>query len=241
MQQTNSTPMTPEDSKPTCFYCGQILTRDVPISTAGLHVFHRYRGDCTTATSARIAQLEAQLAEAQKSKAELEEAIREDVEAEIEDEARHWDKDCARELYKLAKETGFEWEIDGDPADTIGDHISLTIADLRQQVKHYAALAAQQAEVFRQIYKDAHSVRLQMQDGGIYRQDTIGLILTAAGKKYTDVEQWLAQQIAKAKAEELENLRDWINKEVGPDDARDDIRRACLNRAARIRKEAGIA
>lgn len=39
-------------------------------------------------------------------------------------------------------------------------------------------------------------------------------------------------------ANELENLRDHIQEHIGPDDARDDIRRICWNRAKDLRAEA---
>ena len=42
----------------------------------------------------------------------------------------------------------------------------------------------------------------------------------------------------RATANELESLRDHIQAEVGPDDARDEIRRVCLNRAKDLRDEA---
>lgn len=42
----------------------------------------------------------------------------------------------------------------------------------------------------------------------------------------------------RATAKELETLRDHIQTEIGPDDARDDIRRVCLNRAKDLREEA---
>lgn len=42
----------------------------------------------------------------------------------------------------------------------------------------------------------------------------------------------------RATAKELESLRDHIQEYIGPDDARDDIRRICLNRAKDLREEA---
>lgn len=49
----------------------------------------------------------------------------------------------------------------------------------------------------------------------------------------------LKSEALRSTAAELEVLRDYIQSEVSPDDARDDIRRICLNRAKDLRDEAG--
>lgn len=46
---------------------------------------------------------------------------------------------------------------------------------------------------------------------------------------------WLAQREREAAAEELDILRDHIQEYIGPDDARDEIRRICANRIADLR------
>jgi hypothetical protein len=51
---------------------------------------------------------------------------------------------------------------------------------------------------------------------------------------------WLAQQRREAAAEELEMLRDHIQEYIGPDDARDEIRRICANRIADLRAGKGV-
>ena len=48
----------------------------------------------------------------------------------------------------------------------------------------------------------------------------------------------LKSEALRATASELESLRDHIQTEIGPDDARDDIRRVCLNRAKDLRETA---
>lgn len=53
--------------------------------------------------------------------------------------------------------------------------------------------------------------------------------------------EWLSARDARMKregaAEELERLRDHIQEYIGPDDARDDIRRICASRANDLREE----
>jgi chromosome segregation ATPase len=51
---------------------------------------------------------------------------------------------------------------------------------------------------------------------------------------------WLAQDRREAAAEELEGLRDHIQEYIGPDDARDEIRRICANRIADLRAGKGV-
>ena len=48
----------------------------------------------------------------------------------------------------------------------------------------------------------------------------------------------LKSEALRATASELESLRDHIQTEIGPDDARDDIRRVCWNRAKDLRETA---
>jgi hypothetical protein len=52
---------------------------------------------------------------------------------------------------------------------------------------------------------------------------------------------WLERQRKLAAAEELERLHGWVRdgREYDRDDARDEIARACWNRAAELRREAG--
>jgi len=53
-----------------------------------------------------------------------------------------------------------------------------------------------------------------------------------------DHERRIKAEALRSTAAELEVLRDYIQTEVGPDDARDDIRRICWNRAKDLREEA---
>ena len=61
---------------------------------------------------------------------------------------------------------------------------------------------------------------------------------TALAASPAEHERRIKAEALRATSEELETLRDHIQTEIGPDDARDDIRRVCLNRAKDLREEA---
>lgn len=61
---------------------------------------------------------------------------------------------------------------------------------------------------------------------------------TALAASPDDHARRLKSEALRATAKELESLRDHIQEYIGPDDARDDIRRVCLNRAKDLREEA---
>lgn len=65
-----------------------------------------------------------------------------------------------------------------------------------------------------------------------------GKLLTALAASPADHDRKLKAEALRSTAAELEVLRDYIQTEVGPDDARDDIRRVCWNRAKDLREEA---
>ena len=61
---------------------------------------------------------------------------------------------------------------------------------------------------------------------------------TALAASPDEHERRIKAETLRETAKELESLRDHIQTEIGPDDARDDIRRVCLNRAKDLREEA---
>ena len=61
---------------------------------------------------------------------------------------------------------------------------------------------------------------------------------TALAASPDDHERQIEAEALRATANELENLRDHIQEYIAPDDARDDIRRVCLNRAKDLRETA---
>ena len=64
------------------------------------------------------------------------------------------------------------------------------------------------------------------------------LARTALAASPDEHERRIKSEALRATAKELEDLRDHIQTEIGPDDARDDIRRVCWNRAKDLREEA---
>ena len=62
-----------------------------------------------------------------------------------------------------------------------------------------------------------------------------GLVVVLADLSTQPALAWLAQVKREAAAEELAMLRDHIQEYIGPDDARDEIRRICANRIADLR------
>lgn len=67
---------------------------------------------------------------------------------------------------------------------------------------------------------------------------TRGRIDTALAASPAEHERRIKAETLRATAKELESLRNHIQTQIGPDDARDDIRRICLNRAKDLREEA---
>ena len=61
---------------------------------------------------------------------------------------------------------------------------------------------------------------------------------TALAASPEDHARQIKAEALRETAVELESLRDHIQAEIGPDDARDDIRRICLNRAKDLRETA---
>jgi len=62
---------------------------------------------------------------------------------------------------------------------------------------------------------------------------------TALAASPADHERAFKAEALRSTAAELESLRDHIQEYIGPDDARDDIRRICWNRAKDLRDKAG--
>ena len=67
---------------------------------------------------------------------------------------------------------------------------------------------------------------------------TRGRIDAALAASPDDHARRIKAEALRSTAAALEVLRDHIQTEIGPDDARDDIRRVCLNRAKDLREEA---
>ena len=65
-----------------------------------------------------------------------------------------------------------------------------------------------------------------------------GIVGPALAASSDEHERRIKAERLRRTAAELEVLRDYIQTEVGPDDARDDIRRVCWNRAKDLREEA---
>jgi chromosome segregation ATPase len=69
--------------------------------------------------------------------------------------ALEWEKDCAAALRSLANETNFEWDPDGDPADTIREHISITLDEYDGSVYRLRAEVSRLREALKAIHKGA--------------------------------------------------------------------------------------
>jgi hypothetical protein len=84
------------------------------------------------------AERDAARQEAERLAAELEEAN--DINGKWHE---GWEKDYSRELRRLADLTSFEWEVDGDTADVIREHIELTLQQRCQEADQNAALVGE--------------------------------------------------------------------------------------------------
>ena len=69
-------------------------------------------------------------------------------------------------------------------------------------------------------------------------RDVLQQLEAALAASPAEHERRIKAESLRSTAAELEVLRDYIQAEVGPDDARDDIRRICWNRAKNLRDEA---
>lgn len=70
------------------------------------------------------------------------------------------------------------------------------------------------------------------------RIETLELVTRNLRARIAELEAERDRWKREGAAEELDRLRDHIQEHVGPDDARDDIRRICANRAKDLRREA---
>lgn len=137
---------------------------------------------------------------------------RDEAEQEVEElktNADEYEKDCTKALFAIANESGYEWDEDGATADELLEYVTETLRDLREQVQ----ALRQRCEVMKSL-------------------EGLSLDEIAARQIVRD-----ARQRKLGAAEELEQLRAYIQDHIAPDDARDDIRRACLNRIKNLRKE----
>lgn len=95
-----------------------------------------------------------------------------------------------------------------------------------------------QAGAAREIYAAFPALLARLEAAEKDRDNLEAELESALAASPADHERRLKAEALRSTAAELEVLRDYIQTEVGPDDARDDIRRICWNRAKDLREEA---
>lgn len=85
---------------------------------------------------------------------------RDEALADLEDEREktklcyeEWEKDCAKALRQLAAKCGFEWDLDGNTADTVREHIQVSMDEIMRERDEAVATAAGMREKLERITK----------------------------------------------------------------------------------------
>lgn len=92
-------------------------------------------------------------------------------------------------------------------------------------VEHRVEALEAQVEALRQGWAKAKA-------SGFQNQDAMGLALSLTPPEA--LERLKTRERRAGAAEELRRLREYIQQNIGPDDARDEIRRICANRVSKL-------